>query len=260
MPVDGPVAGRPWEMSMFERDSAIGTMSAQLARLIGGRIVAGEFRPGDSLPIEAELCQEYGVSRSTVREAVKNLAAKRLIEVAPKLGTRVLPFADWNLLDPDVLSWRLSAQFDERIIEDLYEVRQCFEPRACYLAARYGTVEDHERIGRRYADMVSMLDQAALAAGAESEFHLAIIAATHNGLFVTIGGAVKTALKASFSLTQKNSDGVPLDLAPYEEVLSAIVARDGDRAEQAMRCLLELSRQRVINAVSRHRDRNRGWA
>lgn len=246
---------------MFERDSAIGTMSAQLARLLGGRIVSGEFRPGDSLPIEAELCLEYGVSRSTVREAVKNLAAKRLIEVAPKLGTRVLPFADWNLLDPDVLSWRLTAQFDERIIDDLYEVRQCFEPRACYLAARYGAVEDHDRIRRRYADMVSMLDQAPLAAGAESEFHLAIIAATHNGLFVTIGGAVKTALKASFSLTQKDASGTPIDLGPYEEVLSAIVARDGEHAEQAMRCLLDLSRQRVMKAVAhaRERDGGRGW-
>jgi DNA-binding FadR family transcriptional regulator len=242
-------------MSMFERDSAISTMSAQVARIIGTRIVSGEFRPGDSLPIEADLCLEYGVSRSTVREAVKNLAAKRLIEVAPKLGTRVLPFADWNLLDPDVLSWRLNAQFDERIIEDLYEVRQCFEPRACYLAARYATVEDHDRIRRRYADMVSMLGQAALAAGAEAEFHLAIIAATHNGLFVTIGGAVKTALRVSFGLTQKDAGGLPIDLAPYEEVLSAITERAADKAEAAMRRLLELSRQRVLNALAHNRDR-----
>ncbi len=236
-------------MSMFERDSAVSTMSAQVARIIGTRIVSGEFRPGDSLPIEAELCLQYGVSRSTIREAVKNLAAKRLIEVAPKVGTRVLPFADWNLLDPDVLSWRLNAQFDERIIDDLYEVRQCFEPRACWLAARDGSADDHDRIRRRYADMVSMLNQPALAAGAETEFHLSIIAATHNGLFVTIGGAVKTALKVSFSLTQKRAGGRPLDLAPYEAVLSAILARDSESAADAMRHLLDLSRRRVLEAL-----------
>src|SRR5882757_2992210 len=151
-------------MSMFERDSAISTMSAQVARIIGTRIASGEFRPGDTLPIESELCQAYGVSRSTIREAVKNLAAKRLVEVSPKVGTRVLPFADWNLLDPDVLSWRLNAQFDERIIEDLYEVRQCFEPRACFLAARDGADEDHGKIRRRYADLVSLVNQPELAA------------------------------------------------------------------------------------------------
>ncbi|MDQ0472157.1 FadR/GntR family transcriptional regulator [Labrys wisconsinensis] len=241
---------------MFERDSAISTMSAQVARIIGTRIASGEFRPGDTLPIESELCQAYGVSRSTIREAVKNLAAKRLVEVSPKVGTRVLPFADWNLLDQDVLSWRLNAQFDERIVEDLYEMRQCFEPRACFLAARDGSAEDLDRIRRRYADLVAMLNQPALAAGAETEFHLAIIAATHNGLFVTIGGAVKTALRVSFSLTQRSAKTT--DLAPYEAVLSAILERRGEAAAEAMRRLLDLSRQRVLEALARGPVAERG--
>ncbi len=236
---------------MFERQVTVGTMSAQVARIIGTRIVSGEFAPGDSLPIENELCLAYGVSRSTIREAVKNLAAKRLIEVAPKVGTRVLPFDSWNLLDPDVLSWRLNAQFDRRIVEDLYEMRQCFEPRACFLAARDGTASDLERIERSLADLVSMLPTPALAAGAETEFHLAIIAATHNGLFATIGGAVKTALRVSFSLTQRGDDHPNIDLARYEAVVSAILNRRGEAASEAMRKLLELSRQRVQDALER---------
>jgi DNA-binding FadR family transcriptional regulator len=204
-------------------------------------VVVGEGRGKCS----SELCQAYGVSRSTIREAVKNLAAKRLIEVAPKVGTRVLPFDSWNLLDPDVLSWRLNAQFDRRIVEDLYEMRQCFEPRACFLAARDGTASDLERIQRSFADMVSMLPTPNLAASAESEFHLAIIAATHNGLFATIGGAVKTALRVSFSLTQRGA----VDLAPYEAVVAAIVGRRGEAASEAMSKLLELSRLRVLDAL-----------
>ena len=239
--------GEGW--GMFERESSVGTMSAQVARILGTRVVSGEFRPGESLPIESELCLAYGVSRSTIREAVKNLAAKRLIEVAPKVGTRVLPFDNWNLLDPDVLSWRLNAQFDRRIVEDLYEMRQCFEPRACFLAAREGAPSDMERIQRSFADMVSMLGNPALAASAEAEFHLAIIAATHNGLFATIGGAVKTALKVSFSLTQKGPDRPAIDLAPYEAVVAAILARRGADASEAMRKLLELSRLRVVDAL-----------
>jgi len=232
-----------------ERESSVSTMSAQVARILGTRVVCGEFAPGASLPIESELCQAYGVSRSTIREAVKNLAAKRLIEVAPKVGTRVLPFASWNLLDPDVLSWRLNAQFDRRIVEDLYEMRQCFEPRACFLAVRDGTESDVERIRRSFADMVSMLQTPALAANAETEFHLAIIAATHNGLFATIGGAVKTALRVSFSLMQKGAGRPAMDLAPYEMVVAAILARRGEEASEAMRMLLELSRLRVLDAL-----------
>ena len=66
-------------------------------------------------------------------EAIKHLAGKRLIDVQPKIGTRVLPFNDWNLLDREVLAWRLNAQFDSKIVEDIFEMRLCFEPRACYL-------------------------------------------------------------------------------------------------------------------------------
>jgi DNA-binding FadR family transcriptional regulator len=234
---------------MFERQSPIGTMSAQVARILGTRIVSGEFAPGDSLPIESELCQAYGVSRSTIREAVKHLAAKRLIEVAPKVGTRVLPFASWNLLDPEVLTWRLNAQFDRRIVEDLYEMRQCFEPRACFLAAREATIGDLEAIQRSLADLVAMLHSPALAASAEAEFHLAIIAATHNGLFATIGGAVKTALRVSFAMTQKVPGQPAMDLEPYQRVVAAISARRGEDASDAMRELLERSRLRVLGAL-----------
>ena len=232
---------------MFEREISVSTMSAQVARILGTRVVSGEFAPGASLPIESELCQAYGVSRSTIREAVENLAAKRLIEVAPKVGTRVLPFASWNLLDPDVLSWRLNAQFDRRIVEDLYEMRRVFRTARLFPG---GAGRDRERCranpGEDFADMVSMLQAPVLAANAETEFHLAIIAATHNGLFLTIGGAVKTALRVSFSLMQKGAGRPAMDLAPYDRVVAAILARRGEEASEAMRKLLELSRLRVL--------------
>ena len=154
-----------------------------------------------------------------------------------------------NLLDPEVLSWRLNAQFDSRIIEDLYEMRQCFEPRACFLAAREGTVSDLQRIQRSLADLISTIHTPTLAASAETEFHLAIIAATHNGLFATIGGAVKTALRVSFALTQKALGQPGIDLYPYRSVVNAIVERRGDEASEAMRGLLELSRLRVLGAL-----------
>jgi DNA-binding FadR family transcriptional regulator len=99
--------------------------------------------------------------------------------------------------------------------------------------------------------MISMLQTPALAASAETEFHLAIIAATHNGLFVTIGGAVKTALRVSFALTQRSPSPQPMDLTPYQTVLSAILERRGDEASDAMRGLLELSRQRVLAALDK---------
>jgi DNA-binding FadR family transcriptional regulator len=61
---------------MFEREPVVGTMTAQVARTVGMRIVSGEFGPGDLLPVEGELCTEYRVSRTTVREAIKQLTGK----------------------------------------------------------------------------------------------------------------------------------------------------------------------------------------
>jgi len=238
---------------MFERNTTISTMSAQVASILGKRIVSGEFSPGDALPIENELCRLYGVSRSTIREAVKNLSAKRLVEVAPKVGTRVRPFADWNLLDPDVLSWRLDAQFDRRIVEDLYEMRNCFEPRACQLAAMEGTEEDLALIRRKCDDLAANLAHPDLAADAQMQFHLAIIAATHNGLFVAIGGAVKTALRASFSLIQHKHLVSDHDLALYEAVVGAIEERRAVDAFAHMVELLENSRQILLRGLDNAR-------
>src|SRR5919108_4693168 len=96
---------------------------------IGVRIVRGELEPGDTLP-ENGLLDESGVSRTVLREAIKVLAAKRLVESRPKTGTRVLPRGDWNLLDPDVLAWQLEAGPNRRFLRDMLELRRLIEPAA----------------------------------------------------------------------------------------------------------------------------------
>lgn len=234
---------------MFERESIVGTMSAQLARLLGMRIVSGEFRPGEVLPVEEELCAAYRVSRTTVREAVKQLAGKRLIALYPKVGTRVLPIADWNLLDRDVLAWRLHAQFDTRIVEDIYEMRLCFEPRAAALGARGGTREDHDLLERRYQELVAtcgVSGEAPLAAEADLEFHLCIIDMSRNGMFITIGNSIKAALRVSAEMLRRNSARPSEDLALHRAVLRAIKARRPESASRAMVRLLTASRDRVL--------------
>lgn len=234
---------------MLERELPVGTMSAQIAKILGARIVSGEFRPGDLLPIENDLCQLYGVSRTVIREAVKDLCAKRLLDVSPKVGTRVLPFADWNLLDRDVLTWRLNAQFDTKIIEDIFEMRLCFEPRASFLAARDGTAEDHASIESRFQRFAACYGRAETleaASQADFEFHLAVIYASHNGLFVTVGGALRSALRVSSRMLQKHGDGPIEDLALHDDVRTAISAREPDAASRAMAALLEAARARVL--------------
>ena len=234
---------------MFEREPIVGTMSSQVARIIGTKIVGGEYAPGDSLPIEGDLCTQYGVSRTTIREAIKHLAGKRLIDVQPKIGTRVLPFNDWNLLDREVLAWRLTAQFDSKIVEDIFEMRLCFEPRACYLAARYGSDDDHRLIEKRYTKLAGIVqagNDIRLAAQADLEFHMTIINLSQNGMFITIGSAIKAALRVSSEMLQRHAAHPSEDLALYDDVRKFIVGREPEAAAEAMTRLLKASLARVL--------------
>ena len=235
---------------MFERElTPIGTMSAQIAALLGARIVGGEFRPGETLPVEAELCRAYGVSRTVVREAVKNLSAKRLVEVSPKVGTRVLPFVEWSLLDRDVLTWRLSAQFDAKIVADIFEMRLCLEPRASYLAARDGSAEDFAAVEHHYRELAQAFEaNLAIEATSQAElaFHLAVIQASHNGLFVTVGSTLKSALRVSSQMLQRHAIRPAESLAAHDAVRAAILARDPERASRAMERLLGAARDRLL--------------
>ena len=104
----------------------------RLVEQIGRRILGGELAPGAMLPREAELVQELGISRTAVREAIKVLAAKGLVESRQKLGMRVRPEQAWNLLDPDVLAWQAaSGPVAGADLEHLVELRRMIEPSRC---------------------------------------------------------------------------------------------------------------------------------
>ena len=81
-------------------------LHGEVVHTIGLQIVGGSIQPGDPLPPEDELTSNLAVSRTVLREAVRVLAAKGLVEARPKIGTRVRARSEWNILDPDVLSWR----------------------------------------------------------------------------------------------------------------------------------------------------------
>jgi DNA-binding FadR family transcriptional regulator len=239
---------------MFEREPVVGTMSAQVARIIGTKIVGGEYKPGDTLPVEGDLCAQYGVSRTTVREAIKHLAGKRLIDVQPKVGTRVLPFGDWNLLDREVIAWRLNAQFDSKIVEDIFEMRLCFEPRASYLAARNGSADDHRLIEKRFEKLASIVHDGndfRLAAQADLEFHMTIINLSQNGMFITIGSAIKAAMRVSSEMLQRHAAHPSQDLALYDAVRRHIVAREAEEAADAMYLLLKAALARVLPVTTK---------
>src|SRR5260370_12312185 len=94
----------------------------------GLRIVRGEIKAGETLPTEADLGAEFGVSRTVTREAIKVLAEKGMVESRPKVGTQVQPRQQWNLIDPDILNWEYEVGPREPFLLRLTELRLIIEP------------------------------------------------------------------------------------------------------------------------------------
>lgn len=109
-------------------------LTHQVASDLGLRIVTGEFCNSSSLPSQKELCNEYGVSLITIREATKMLHAKRMIYSRMSQGHKIELEEYWNLLDPDILQWLSKRDFTAELLRELNEVRVAIEPIAASAA------------------------------------------------------------------------------------------------------------------------------
>ncbi|MBN9022510.1 MAG: FadR family transcriptional regulator [Rhizobiales bacterium] len=214
---------------------------AHVVEVLGSRIIRGDLKPGDAIPNEADLGREFTASRSVIREAVKSLAAKGLIESRTRTGIRVLPPGEWNLLDIDVLGWRYAAMEPRAFYRELFEIRRVIEPEAAALAAERATPEDVERIARAYAVMAEAeADQTTNEAiMADLDFHRAILAAAHNDLLLQMGKVIGVGLLVSYRLSL---DQYTLFVGRHEEVLVAIRRRRPQAARKMMERLLAETR------------------
>jgi DNA-binding FadR family transcriptional regulator len=220
-----------------------------LANQLGCEIVGGVYAPGSLLPVEAELLARFSVSRTALREAYRVLTAKGLILSRSKVGTRVRPKSDWNMLDPDVLAWHLQAVPTEDLIANLYVLRQIIEPAAAALAASGPTGETIDRIAAAYADMERFKDGSGDLIAADLRFHLSILEAIGNHFLGALGSLIHAALLATFRLSWAGAARIRDDrLRQHKVILEAI--RDGS-PEGARDAMAELLRE-SINDVNEY--------
>lgn len=192
--------------------------------ILGYRIAASEYSPGEILPIEQELAASLNVGRNALREAVKVLSGKGLISTAPRSGTKVRPRDEWNMLDPDVLKWHADPDIaTERFMLDLIEVRRIIEPKASELAAVRATKEDIAEILSAYEAMAESGENLQQRLEADIRFHSAILKASHNEVLNHFKYAIATYLKAHARLGQEVSLEVDReDLERHHQIAWAI--------------------------------------
>lgn len=223
-------------------EAAGASVHNSVVNLLGGRILGGEYAPGEALPREDELCAMLGVSRTSVREAVKVLSAKGLVEVRRRVGVKVLPRSEWRLLDPVVLSWHPAIQEDRELIDGLVEARRIIEPAAAELAARRATAADLATIEQAFEAMRDAIPDDPLGVcQADLAFHRSLIAASHNLVLRGLIGMLEAALKASFLVTNPLMEAQSRALSAHRAVLEAVRLRDTAGARDAMNRLLDIA-------------------
>jgi GntR family galactonate operon transcriptional repressor len=218
---------------------------------IGRRVVSGELQPGDLLP-EGELIAELDISRTVLREAIKVLGAKGLVEARPRIGTKVSPRSHWRLMDPDVLAWQTEYGLDELFLRNLAEVRSLIEPGAARLAAERATDEEIAILEKAYRQMEAHVVNSEAFIAADMQFHFVILAACRNEILEQMSSAIGEALEISRRVTVELPGSSEAHLPLHEAVVEAIRRRDADAAENAMKKLIAV----VQSDVERFLQRN----
>ena len=228
---------------------------AQLAARLGRDIVNGVFPAGSLLPSAAEMGARFSASRTALREAYSKLSGKGLIVARPRIGTRVRLKADWNLLDPDVLAWRLSSEPDGHFVDDLFTLRRAIEPMAAELAATSRTPDSLARIAGAFDRMERFKNGDGDLIGADVDFHVAILDATGNHFLAALGGIIQAALECSFRFTWIGAASIRDDrLEQHRGILAAI--SDG-APELARARMVELLNNSFDDMRKFHESRSR---
>lgn len=209
-------------------------LSDKVAEMMLETILSNRLKVGDRLPSERELGEQFGVSRTVVREAVRALVAKGVIEVRSGSGLRVAA------VDADSVreSMSLFLRGGDIDFEKVHEVRSLLEVHLAGLAAERATPEDVARLAEIHAQMVSESADVESAARDDLEFHRRIALATHNVLFLVLMDSIGSAL-IDIRRLNLGSGSTPMTLSQHQAILDAIGAADPATARVAMAAHLE---------------------
>ena len=237
---------------MYRRIPNERRLSLEVANRIKELIRNEKLKPGDKLPNEMQLAELFGVSRPTVREAVKSLVSQNIIEIQRGKGTFVSK-------TPGIVSDPLGLDFvvDEDLHLSLIEARLLIEPGVARLAAERGTPADIDRIGKYLYDMKNIVDRHEVGMGTELEFHRSIAEGTENPVIMRLVPIIMDAIIKTYRDAPRTSEDHRQALLEHTAIFNAIKMRDKHGAYMAMQNHLEKSYRRTLSK-RRKKSRNGG--
>ena len=214
-----------------------------LVEELGKMIVNGVYAPGGRIPMEPELVEKFGVSRTVVREAIKVLSGKGLVKTAKRYGSRVCPFEQWDILDREVIGWHESdSPMTLRLYADATEMRCIFEPEAAALAAENATVDQAIDILEAAKNIVPNQENPENMIGADFAFHAGILEASGNIMLRRLRGTILAILQFSHLAGSVSVPDEKVSRQRHVDVAEAILRKDAKEAKNRMSLMLEQNR------------------
>ncbi len=204
----------------------------QIVEQIENHITTGQLKVGDQLPAEKALAEQFGVSRTAVREAVKTLREKGLIEILPGRGTFVTTRTAKTVRQSLGLLMRFESGKDS---VNLVEVREMLEPEIAALAAKRITDEYIAAMAEAIQTMDTALENADVFVEADLDFHLALAEATQNPIIPILMDSIIDLLREQRKRTSLAKGGLGRGQAHHRKIMEAITRRDPEAARQAMK-------------------------
>ncbi|WP_431224434.1 FadR/GntR family transcriptional regulator [Serratia sp. L9] len=221
-----------------QQQAAQRNLSYLLAEKLGQQILAGEYKEGSILPGEMELGEQLGVSRTAVREAVKMLAAKGMLLPRPRIGTRVMPQSQWNFLDQDLLTWWMTKDNFDQVMQHFLILRTSLEPQACSLAAAHATPQQKAQLTSLMAEMRALhvnFDRERWIE-VDTQYHQLIYEASANPFLTSFANLFSSVYQNYFRAITGNE---VIKLQPHQAIVDAVVAGDSMAALTACQTLLQ---------------------
>lgn len=216
-----------------------------------GRLIVEHQDTINALPTEAELCTEFGVSRSAIREALKMLSGKGLISTKPRQGIKIEPMENWSLFDKDLLDWINSTKAHKSVAFELLELKKAIQPEAVLLAAELATPSTINEIENQLAIMKTNRNSPHIFNAADERFQVILFLSSNNRFYRGLTDFLKTAIKIEQKAITINVDKI---LKKREKMVNLIKRRNGASAkrlvnneiEDTIDCLSALSKKNDV--------------
>jgi DNA-binding FadR family transcriptional regulator len=212
----------------IERTRVFERIAAQIER----RILSGELRHGDYLGSERELSEQFGASRTAVREALKTLAQRGLVDMRPGRGTMVVDGTSQAMRHSLHLMMRIGSQHGP---EHLIEVREIIEPEMAALAAERAGDEHLAAMRMAYETMEHTLDDADAFIAADNAFHRAVARGSGNPLILALMDSIVDLLSDQRKMIFAVRGGPERGQQHHKRVMVAIATKDPEAARNSMR-------------------------